>query len=215
MEGIRTTTFKDLPGNGTITATLDVVRFLQTRKSLFGLLREDKTCLTLLKMLSDIAFEQIEGNFWYAAYGPFRVIMMNDTGYINATKLCISGGMKYKNWSRLQSSQQLINEVERHQALENTHVLFEGENLPLLDAKAHIWALASPPCIFVKTANNTPSEQLISGTYCHPDLVPSIAGWISPIFQIISNRVVNGYITNEYKHKLNVMQLQLEQSEEL
>ena len=75
--------------------------------------------------------------------------------------------------------------------------------------------LASPPCVFVKTPNNTAIEQLISGTYCHPDLVPSIAGWISPIFQIMANRVVNGYITNEYKHKLNVMQLQLEQSKEL
>ena len=63
--------------------------------------------------------------------------------------------------------------VERHQALENTHVLFEGENLPLLDAHRVIPLLASSPCVFVKTANNTPIEQLISGTYCHPLIKPT------------------------------------------
>src|SRR5271156_2847535 len=161
-------------------------------------------------MLTDIAFEQISGNYWYAAYGPIRVVMMKDTGYINATKLCSSGGKDYRSWSRLQSSQELINAVERHQALENTHVFFEGENLPLQDANVHICTLASPPCIFVKTANNAPIEQLISGTYCHPDLVPSIAGWISPIFQIMANRVVNGYITHQYKENIHDLKLQLE-----
>ena len=48
-------------------------------------------------MISELVFDQIEGNFWYATYGPFRVIMMKDTGYVNATKVCSSGGKKYKN----------------------------------------------------------------------------------------------------------------------
>ena len=157
MEGIRTTTFKDLPGNGTITATLDVVRFLQTRKSLFGLLREDKTCLTLLKMLSDIAFEQIEGNFWYAAYGPFRVIMMNDTGYINATKLCISGGKDYFKWTQNKASQELIEAVSKKlngvQACENTHALSEESTSTLSLSNHRIRRLLSPPCKFIQTPN--------------------------------------------------------------
>ena len=42
----------------------------------------------------------------------------------------------------------------------------------------------------------------ISGTYCHPDLIPSIAGWISPEFQLKANRVVNGYIIAQYKTQL-------------
>src|SRR5271156_1486551 len=153
-------------------------------------------------MLNNIAFEQITGNYWYAAYGPFRVVMMKDTGYINATKLCSSGRKEYKEWTRLKNSQQLIEALERHQVLENTRKLFEGENLPLLDANRMIPLLASPPCIFIKTANNTTSEQLISGTYVHPDLIPSIAGWISPEFQLRANRVVNRYIVNEWKTKL-------------
>ena len=72
-------------------------------------------------MISELAFEQIEGNFWYAAYGPFRVMMMKDTGYINTTKMCSSGGKKYSKWSRLNSSHELIQAVERDLALENTH----------------------------------------------------------------------------------------------
>src|SRR5271156_1538560 len=85
------------------TPSLDTVKFFQDSNSLFGLLREDKTCLIFLKMLSDIAFEQITGNYWYAAYGPFRVVMMKDTGYINATKLCSSGGKEYREWARLKA----------------------------------------------------------------------------------------------------------------
>ena len=129
-------------------------------------------------MLADIAFEQISGNYWHAAYGPFRVIMMKDSGYINATKLCSSGGKEYNKWARLESSRQLIEALERHQALENTQASFATPNFTLQNANRHIMRLASPPCIFVKTTNNTSIEQLISGTYCHPDLVPSIAGWM-------------------------------------
>ena len=202
-------------------------------------------------MLSEIAFEQIDGNFWFAAYGPFRVVMMKDTGYINATKMCSSGGKDYKDWSRLKSSYQLIQSLENILALENTQELSAStlrnghvqicwsqlkssrqliqplENMAVLgntqdtsaptlrDANVQICTLASPPCIFVKTANNTTTEQLKSGTYIHPDLVPSVAGWISPSFQIMANRVVNGYITQEYNSKLGAMQLQLEQATEL
>ena len=72
-------------------------------------------------MINELVFEQIEGNFWYAAYGQFRVVMMKDTGYINATKLCNSGGKEFKKWSRLNGSQELIQALERNMALENTH----------------------------------------------------------------------------------------------
>src|SRR5271156_1201016 len=91
-------------------------------------------------MLNDIAFKQITANYWHAAYGPFRVVMMKDSGYINATKLCISGGKEYKNWSRLQSSQELIQSLEQHEALENTHNTFVCSNSTLLDGNAHIWS---------------------------------------------------------------------------
>src|SRR3977135_1737736 len=99
-------------------------------------------------MNSELVFDQIEGNFWYAAYGPFRVIMMKDTGYVNATKLCSSGGKKYENWVRLNGSQELIQALEGNMVLENTHC---AATSTLQDAKDQIWSLAYPPCIFIKT----------------------------------------------------------------
>src|SRR5271156_2058621 len=48
----------------------------------------------------------------------------------------------------------------------------------------------------------TDKDKPISGTNVHPDLVPSIAGWISPLFQVKANRVVNRYIISEWKTKL-------------
>src|SRR5271156_4527117 len=112
-------------------------------------------------MLADIAFEQISGNYWHATYGPFRVIMMKDSGYINATKMCSSGGKEYTKWLRLQNSRQLIEELERHQALENTQVSLTTSNFTLQDATSQMCLLASPLCIFVKTTNSTIIEQLI------------------------------------------------------
>ena len=110
------------------TPILDTLKFFQDSNSLFGFLREDKTCLILLKTLSDIAFEQITGNYWYAAYGPFDVIMMKDTGYINATKLCSSGGKDYCDWKCLKSNQELINALEGHKALENMQSSLLSDN---------------------------------------------------------------------------------------
>ena len=150
-------------------------------------------------MISELVFEQIEGNFWYAAYGPFRVIMMKDTGYINATKLCSSGGKKYKNWVRLNGSQELIQALEGNMALENAH----GSTASTLEkAEAQIWASAFSACKVIIAANNTEMGRLISGTYCHPDLIPHIACWVSVDFAMKVSKVVNGYITPEYKNKL-------------
>src|SRR5271156_1746973 len=57
-------------------------------------------------------------------------------------------------------------------------------------------------CKYIETDMKTDKDKLISGTYLHPDLVPSIAGWISPEFQLKANRVVNRYIIDEWKTKL-------------
>ena len=109
-------------------------------------------------MLSELVFEQIEGNFWYAAYGPFRVIMMKDTGYINATKLCSSGGKAYRDWSKNNASKELINALENKLALENTHGSSENSDLTLQNGNVRIITLPSPPC----KIKNTWGEILIT-----------------------------------------------------
>ena len=145
-------------------------------------------------MVSELVFDQIEGNFWYAAYGPFRVIMMKDTGYVNVTKLCRSGGKEYKDWVRLKGSHELIHALENKLALENTHATSTSM---LRDSSEQICSELSPPCKFIQTSNLTEVECIKSGTYCHPLLIPHIACWVSPDFALLVSEVVNGYITQE------------------
>jgi hypothetical protein len=77
-----------------------------------------------------------------------------------------------------------------------------------------ICTLPSSPCNFIQTKNETDDDKLISGTYCHPDLIPHIACWISPDLALKVSKIVNAYITQEYKIKLSEMQFQLEQTTE-
>ena len=159
-------------------------------------------------MISELVFEQIDGNFWYAAYGPFRVVMMKDTGYINATKMCSSGDKEYRDWAKNKSSRELIQALENQLALENAQDSVQISN-------CRIPRLQNLACKHVQTRNRSDEDQLISGTYCHPLLIPHIACWVSPDFALMVSKVVNGYITQEYKSKLSAMQLQLEQATEL
>src|ERR1700722_6788411 len=122
-------------------------------------------------MISDLAFEQISGKYYYAAYGPFRVIMDKSNGYINATKMCISGGKDYKDWSRQKGAQALIQTLETMIIQED---LSGSPELTLGDSNVRIPTLRSSACKVVHTFNVTDEERLISGTYVHLDLIPSI-----------------------------------------
>ncbi len=153
-------------------------------------------------MLSEVAFQQIKDNYYYGAYGEFRVIIEKSNGFINATKMCKVGGKDYYDWSRLKSTHQLIQTLQMVLALENTQAQIENSTNTLGDPVPGIPGRGSLQCFKVVQGGNEDADRLIAGTYIHPDLVPSIAGWISPLFQLNANRVVNGYIMEEYRAKL-------------
>ena len=108
----------------------------------------------------------------------------------------------YKDWSHLKGTQELIQTLQilncGDEGLESTH----NEENALQGTPRQICTLRSPLCKILHNFNHTDADRLISGTYLHPDLVPSIAGWISPEFQLKANRVVNRYIVDEWKTKL-------------
>jgi hypothetical protein len=134
--------------------------------------------------------------------------MMKDNGYINATKMCQSGGKDYKNWAQNKNSQNLIQIIESD--------ISSGKGvLAVEDTSAGIPAEASLTCIFIQTSNTTPIQQKISGTYVHPDLIPHIACWISPDFALKVSRIINSYNVYEYGHLLNTAHNQLHQANEL
>ena len=78
------------------------------------------------------------------------------------------------------------------------------------DANHQICGLAPSACISIKTGINSPADQVISGTCCHLDLIPHIAFWISHDFVVLISKVINGYIVQEYKQKLEMAQIETE-----
>ena len=110
------------------------------------------------KDIRNICFEEINNEYCWAKYGDFEVIMMSETGYINATKLCNDAETKngskkeFRFWKKNSDANELIREISK-----------------LVSIKKLI--------IPVSTKENN-----LRGTYVHPLLITPIAYWISPIF---------------------------------
>src|SRR5438477_5437675 len=121
-------------------------------------------------MINEVTFEQIQDNYWYGAYGEFRVVMMKSNGYINATKMCNDGGRRFFDWSQLKSTHQLIQAHEKQMVLENTQTNSTNPDFALRDTETVFPVSLSSPCISIMTSNKTMTDCIISGTYCHPDL---------------------------------------------
>jgi KilA-N domain/Protein of unknown function (DUF3627) len=156
----------------------------------------------------EIAFQQIKDNFWYGAYGPFRVVMMKDCGFVNASKLCKDGGKKYKEWLKNKSSKELIHEVELDVGIENSHGDISNSDNPMqIHTEARILASV---CKSITTANITPEDKLISGTYCHRLLIPHIGSWVSAKFAVMVSKIVDAYIDYQHKEHIEDMNLQME-----
>jgi hypothetical protein len=150
-------------------------------------------------MLAQVCFQLIKDSFWYGAYGEFRVIIDKTNGYVNATKMCRAGNKDYYDWSRLKSTQQLIQALQEELLAENT----------LRISPPGIPGTEIIQCFNVIPSYGNDVDRLVAGTYIHPDLVPSLAGWISPQFQLKANRVVNSYIRCQFNEKLTEYETKL------
>ena len=150
-------------------------------------------------MFSQICFSQIRGEFHYAQYGEFIVIMDKTNGYINGSKLCVDGGKKFCHWNETKMAKELIKALQEH--------LF---HLVLCDEDAddpwtsNYCPITGHVCKQVLTSNQTEEDKQIAGTYCHPLLVPHIACWVSPSFALKVGSIISSFIVNEWKGKLDV-----------
>lgn len=132
--------------------------------------------------ISEIIFEHIDEKYAYGKYGEFKVIIMKENKYINATKLCDKHEKLFKNWLRNEDSKILINEVENE----------------LNNALAHNRAGTKKAIIIMqKECNND-----LRGTYVHELLIPHIASWISPSFAIKVSKIVNSFMIKEYQDSI-------------
>ena len=108
--------------------------------------------------------------------------------------MCRAGGKDYADWSRLMGSHQLMQALENQLALSITQDNFQNSNLTLGDLSEQICADRSFTCKKVNPSNATEMDRLISGTYCHPSLIPHIACWVSPDFALKVSEIINFFI---------------------
>lgn len=130
------------------------------------------------KNIRNIAFEQIYKQYYWGKYGDFRVIIDIDDGYINATKLCnqaqTKGGSpkEFKEWKKLSEANDLKEEISLEDGI--------------------------PSSSLTREINGRHKDnEVIKGTYVHPELIPHIASWASTKFARKVSKIVNEYFTNQ------------------
>ena len=62
--------------------------------------------------MPSVTFESVDNDYQWGYYFQFKVLIITQNGYINATKLCKDGGKQFKHWLDNQGSKDLINEFE-------------------------------------------------------------------------------------------------------
>jgi hypothetical protein len=104
------------------------------------------------------------------------IFSRNEDKYINATQLCNAGNKNFNDWFSLDSTKQIINELEY------------DEEIPVLQ-------------LIDTNKNNTCN--LENDYWIHPDLAIQLAQWISPKFGLNISRWVR-MLFNKNKFEINI-----------
>jgi hypothetical protein len=105
--------------------------------------------------IPEITFKKITDRYSYGYLGDFVLILDMKTGRINGSDLSKQKGKDMYDWTRLEGTKKLIEELSREKGLTKTELLMQVSG----------------------GLNCT-----IRGTYLHPCLITNLACWISPIF---------------------------------
>ncbi|GAG28686.1 unnamed protein product, partial [marine sediment metagenome] len=124
-------------------------------------------------IFEDIQVKHPDYTFGRGKYGEFKVVIMKETGYINASKLCKLGGKDYRMWKRYGKSQALINAI-KDDVGKNVTISINGAYAPD-----------------------------IRGTYVHSYLVPHIACSISVDFAVKVSKWLDEWRSYSIKNELN------------
>ena len=113
--------------------------------------------------IRNVIFKDINDDYAWGKYGNFKVIMMKENGYINATKLCAEATTKngnkkeLKHWKANTDTKVIMDEISFEVGIPHDQL-----SITITGGKLTI----------------------IRGTYVHPMLITPIANWISPKFAI-------------------------------
>ncbi|AVG46780.1 N domain-containing protein [Acanthamoeba polyphaga mimivirus] len=109
--------------------------------------------------IRNISYKEINDKYSWGKYGSFKVIIMKENGYINATKLIhlASDKKKLNDWTRGKQAEEYITEISEITGLTKNELI-----------------------IYVAGSSRYLTQT--RGTYMHPLLITQLAYWISPIF---------------------------------
>lgn len=136
--------------------------------------------------MQSIIYESINEKFGYGEYLGFKVIIMKENGYINATRMCndiseiIKKDKAFRYWKKIESAKELIEEVENN-------------------IKADGGILSSAIIIH---KGGLQELQYLQGSYVHPDIIVHIVSWASPKIAIKVSKIINGKIISEYEKQI-------------
>ncbi len=144
----------------------------------------------MLYNITDIAYQQIKGDYYWARYGDFKVIMNKATGYINATKLCQLANSKegkpkrFDHWRENIESKQLIEAVSASSGIPGGTLLTE-------------------PNVSID----------LRGTYAHHLLIPHIASWASPVFAVKVSVIISDEMVRKHREEMRVKDTKIDDLE--
>ena len=105
--------------------------------------------------LTNVCYENIKDTFYYGVFGDFKLVIDKATGYFNATKLCVNGGKRFRDWTRLEKSKNMTEYYEKSWGGIDGNLTYE-----------------------VKGANNDKLNKQVTGTYVPFEFLEEIKSWI-------------------------------------
>lgn len=103
----------------------------------------------------NIKIKKINDEYSYVKYGSYKLLVMNQNQYINATKMCREWDKEFRHWKENNMSKELIKELALSIKTKEKNLIL----IPNVDNK-------------------------IRGSYVHPLLITHIACWCGPNFAI-------------------------------
>ena len=112
----------------------------------------------------NIDAEYIVDSFYYKSFDDFKLVIDQNTGHFNATKLCEIGNKSFRDWTYLDRSQELLEFYDR-----------KGKSI-----------------YKIKGDNKDKIQKQINGVYAPKELLLDIASWISlEFYDRCSSTIIN------------------------
>lgn len=155
--------------------------------------------------------EKINENYSFGRYGDFKIVINNESGYVNGTQL-LKQALLSENTIRLKINKKNLDsaKVDDWYSLKGTSELLEmvayEENLKIEQLRFNIHY------------KQKKGEEDIRGTYIHPVLVNSLAFFfciakkrgMSPCYAVKINKLINELNINSQKKVINSLKLRVD-----